>query len=142
MKKVLIAVENGSTAEKVAKYGFKMAQQLHAEIALLSVADTRHLMTAGAVSVREIVEITKEELRNLHATIKEKFSPEKPITNFIEEGNPYELILESAGNWQADLIVMGTHGRTGLSHLLMGSVAEKVIRHSKKQVLIIPTKDD
>ncbi|WP_081196028.1 universal stress protein [Niastella koreensis] len=48
-------------------------------------------------------------------------------------------MLKSAEEWEADIIVLGTHGRTGMSHLLTGSVAEKVIRHSTKP-LIIPTK--
>lgn len=140
MKKILIALDNGTSAERVAEHGFKLGRQLNAEIALLSVVDTRHMLTAGAVSVKDIADITKDEFRNLHSIIKNKFSPEQPVAAFIKEGNPYEMILESAGHWQADMIVMGTHGRTGLSHLLLGSVAEKVIRHSKKQVLIIPTK--
>lgn len=142
MKKVLIALDNGKSAEQVAKHGFKMARQLQAEIAILSVTDTRHLMTAGGVSVRDIVDITKNEFGELHTEIIAKFSPDKQVENFIEEGNPFEKILESAANWQADLIVMGTHGRTGISHLLMGSIAEKVIRHSTIQVLIIPTRED
>ena len=61
------------------------------------------------------------------------------IKAFAEEGSPYELILKIADEWAADLIIMGTHGRTGLAHLLMGSVAEKVIRHSIKPLFIIPT---
>jgi len=140
VKKILIALDNGTSAERVAEHGFRLGKQLDAEIALLSVVDTRYMLTAGAVTVKEIAEITKNEFRNLHAVIINKFSPEQPIAAFIKEGNPYELILESADHWQADIIVMGTHGRTGLSHLLLGSVAEKVIRHSKKQVLVIPVK--
>ena len=49
-------------------------------------------------------------------------------------------LLKVADEWAADLIVMGTHGRTGLSHILMGSIAEHVVRHAKIPVLIIPSK--
>ena len=140
VKKILIAIDNGTSAERVAEHGFNIGHRLKAETALLSVIDTTFIMTAGGVSVQEIVEITRNEFRNLHEVITNKFSPGHPIATFIKEGNPYEVILESADHWQADMIVMGTHGRTGFSHLLMGSVAEKVIRHSKKQVLVIPTK--
>jgi nucleotide-binding universal stress UspA family protein len=58
----------------------------------------------------------------------------------VERGKTFEVILKVAEEWNADLIVLGTHGRTGLSHLLTGSVAEKVIRHSTLPLYIIPTK--
>ena len=58
----------------------------------------------------------------------------------MEEGIPHKMILKVATEWEADLIVLGTHGRTGLSHLFMGSVAENVIRHSTKPLFIVPTK--
>ncbi|MGY0036445.1 universal stress protein [Pedobacter sp. NJ-S-72] len=48
------------------------------------------------------------------------------------------MIIETAEKWGADIIVMGTHSRKGLPHLLLGSVAEDVIRHSKKTLIVIP----
>lgn len=58
----------------------------------------------------------------------------------MPEGKPAEEILNIANNWEADLIVAGTHGRTGLQHLLTGSVAEYLIRHAKIPVMVIPSK--
>ncbi len=55
----------------------------------------------------------------------------------LEVGNPYKVILESASDCNADLIVMGTHGRTGLDRYLIGSVAEKVVRMSDVPVLTV-----
>lgn len=52
-------------------------------------------------------------------------------------GAPGPAIVQSAHGWNADMIVMGTHGRTGLSRLLMGSVAEHVVRHASCPVLTI-----
>jgi nucleotide-binding universal stress UspA family protein len=54
----------------------------------------------------------------------------------VEVGLPAETILAQAREWEADLIVMGTHGRTGLAHFLNGSVAERVVRHARGPVLI------
>lgn len=60
----------------------------------------------------------------------------------VREGTPYEEILAAAKEKDVDLIVMATHGRTGLSHLIMGSVAEKVVRNSLCPVLTVrPGKD-
>ncbi|MDZ7708568.1 MAG: universal stress protein [Trueperaceae bacterium] len=54
----------------------------------------------------------------------------------VEVGAPVEVILADAEAWRADLIVMGTHGRTGLAHFLNGSVAERVVRRARRPVLI------
>jgi nucleotide-binding universal stress UspA family protein len=54
----------------------------------------------------------------------------------IVEGTPFQMIIDTAKDKGADLIVMGTHGRTGLSHVLMGSVAEKVVRLAPCPVLV------
>ncbi|MFK8067533.1 MAG: universal stress protein [Gammaproteobacteria bacterium] len=58
----------------------------------------------------------------------------------IVEGVPYIEIVHAAKKINADLIVMGTHGRTGLSHMLMGSVAERVVRSSTIPVMSVPDK--
>ncbi len=54
----------------------------------------------------------------------------------IVEGIPFQMIIETAANRGIDLIVMGTHGRTGLAHALLGSVAEKVVRLASCPVLV------
>jgi nucleotide-binding universal stress UspA family protein len=56
---------------------------------------------------------------------------------FIKQGDPAKVIVETAENGNYDLIALGTHGRTGLSHLLLGSVAEKVVRRSRRPVLSV-----
>jgi len=60
---------------------------------------------------------------------------------YCELGDPATIIVERAKSGGYDLLVMGTHGRTGLSHALMGSVAEKVIRRAACPVLTIRTAD-
>jgi nucleotide-binding universal stress UspA family protein len=60
------------------------------------------------------------------------------VEPIIIEGNPADGIVRFATENGIDLIVMGTLGRTGISHLLLGSVAENVVRHSKTQVLVVP----
>jgi nucleotide-binding universal stress UspA family protein len=58
----------------------------------------------------------------------------------MPEGHPAEDIIKTAEIWQADLIVTGTHSRTGLGHLLMGSTSEDIVRHSKVPVMVVPSK--
>ena len=59
------------------------------------------------------------------------------VESVILEGNPAEEIIDFAEKNDFDLIVMGTHGMTGISRFLLGSVAENVVRHSKKTVLVV-----
>lgn len=59
------------------------------------------------------------------------------LMKFMPEGNPEEDILKMTENYNTDLLVMGTYGRSGLKHLFMGSVAERVMRHSNIPVMIV-----
>jgi nucleotide-binding universal stress UspA family protein len=140
MRKILIAVGDESTAEKVVLNGFQLGKQLNAEIALLSVVDTAFLMTDGAVTPREMANIIKDDLKKSQKILIDKVFKSYKVSSFVEEGKPFEMILKMSNDWEADIIVLGTHGRTGLSHLLMGSVAEHIIRHSTKPLFIVPTK--
>jgi len=140
IKKLLIAIDDGPTSEKIALNGFQLGQQLNAEIALVSIVDTTALITDGGVTPGELANSIKTDFKKSQQILIAKVFKDYKVWTFIEEGNPFEAILKVAEEWGADLIVLGTHGRTGLSHLLMGSVAEKVIRHSVKPVFVIPTK--
>ena len=140
MKKILFAIGEGPTGEKVASAGFEISRQLNAEIALLSVVDTSALSTDGGITPHEMANIIKGELKKSHNLLIQNIFKEYKVWTFIEEGNPFEMILKVAEEWGADLIVIGTHGRKGFSHLLMGSVAEKVIRHSTRPLYVIPTR--
>jgi nucleotide-binding universal stress UspA family protein len=60
------------------------------------------------------------------------------IFRFTPEGFPEQEILSIAKEWEADLIVMGTHGRSGLGRILTGSIAEYIIRHAEIPVMVIP----
>ncbi|MFV5692702.1 universal stress protein [Flavobacterium sp. LT1R49] len=140
MKKIVIAVDNDPTSEKIALKGFQLGLQLQAEIALLSVVDLTMLITEGAVTPKEFADITINDYqKNLQMLVDTVFKDYK-VRTFVEEGMPHEVILNVAKEWDADMIVLGTHGRTGFSHLIMGSVAEKVIRHSEIPIFIIPTR--
>jgi universal stress protein A len=75
--------------------------------------------------------------RQLQEFIATKINPDIAITPVVRSGSPAEEIKRFAEEEGADLIVMATHGRTGLKHMLMGSVAEKVVRISTVPVLTV-----
>jgi len=136
--KILIAIDKSESAEKVAQSGLELAQQFGSEIALVSIVDSELYKGDDEATPREI-----EDMRDINFNISQQRVIEKvfkgyPLITFVEEGNPATVIVKVADKWGADVIVMGTHGRKGLSHLLMGSVAEEVIRNTKKTTVVIP----
>jgi nucleotide-binding universal stress UspA family protein len=140
-KKILIAVDSSEYSLAAAKKGIALAHQLNAKSALLFVIDrarTIHSADAGILPEDAIIILKKEAEQTLDqlATMYNG----KELVKFMPEGRPSEDIIKTAEIWGADLIVMGTHGRTGLMHFLMGSVAEHVLRHSKIPVMIVPSK--
>lgn len=139
-KKILIAVDDSPVAEKVALEGLLLGKQLNAEIALISVADIAFVVAEGGVTPREMTEMIKDDLKKVQKMLIKNIFKEQKVWSFIEEGNPAGMIKKTGDEWGASLIVIGTHGRTGLSHILMGSVAERVIRHSPVPVLVVPVR--
>lgn len=139
-KKILIAIDNSSYSMKAAKVGFSLAQSLQAVIGLLYVVDkSREVINAdlgitqeqsGTVLLNEAEETIEQYIR-LYQGIDH-------IERFTPEGFPEKEILNIAKEWGADMIVMGTHGRSAIGKMLTGSVAEYVIRHATIPVLIAP----
>lgn len=138
-KKILIAVDSSEYSMKAAKKGLALSHQLGAVAALLFVIEKSKAMgniDAGILPEQALIVLIKEAEQTLDE-LAQMYNG-KELLKFMPEGNPEEDIVKTAENWKADLIVLGTHGRTGLKHLLMGSTAERVVRHSSIPVMIVP----
>jgi nucleotide-binding universal stress UspA family protein len=139
--KILLAVDSSEHSMVAAKKGLELANQLEATVALLFVIDRTkivHSSDTGIFAEEAIAMLRKEAEHTLdHLTT---MCNGNDVTRFMPEGTPTEDIIKTAESWSADLIVMGTHGRTGLMHLLLGSIAEHVLRHSTIPVLVVPSK--
>ena len=141
--KIVIAVDNSHHALQAAKKGFELAHQLKAAVGLVNVIDRykEEPNTDLWFSHENSVPILLERADEIFDQIINTYGGSTEVTRFTPEGLPNEEIINTATIWNADLIVIGTHGRTGLSHLLMGSVAEHIIRHSKIPVLVVPIEE-
>lgn len=139
--KILIAVDSSEFAMQAAKKGLQLAHQLNAEAALLYVVDTSKAMgnVDAGIFPEEALMVLKREVEQTLDQLAKMYNGNK-LMKFMPQGHPTEDIIKTAGTWEADLIVVGTHGRTGLKHLLMGSVAEYLVRHSKIPVMVVPLK--
>jgi nucleotide-binding universal stress UspA family protein len=139
-KKILVATDGSENAVKAASYGVNIAKATGADVYALYVISTEH-----AVATRTVMgwsEAFEEQLANKgEAAIDhvEKLGEEAgvKVEPVFLKGIPAEKILEYAEESNIDLIVMGTHGLTGVKRFLIGSVAENVVRHSKVPVMII-----
>lgn len=90
-------------------------------------------LNAGTI-LRDTMEDVGEELERI---VSDRFRENKNITTIVRRGEPWKEIVTFASAEGIDLIVLATHGRTGLAHMLMGSVAEKVVRYSAVPVLTV-----
>jgi nucleotide-binding universal stress UspA family protein len=140
-KKILIAVDSSEFAMAAAKKGLALAHQLNAQAALIFVVDTSKAMgnVDAGISPAEALIVLKKEAEQTLEQIAALYNG-KGLIKLMPEGRPTEDILKTAETWGADLIVTGTHGRTGFMHLLLGSVAEYLMRHSKIPVMVVPVK--
>jgi nucleotide-binding universal stress UspA family protein len=119
------------------RYAWLLARELGARLIVLHVVPPPPVTIHGEMIAfvppeeRDLDEL-RERLRAYQAD-----TPAVPVDHFLEEGDPAAVILRVAKTTPCDLIVMGTHGRTGLGRLLMGSVAEEVVRKAPCPVITV-----
>jgi len=144
LKKILIAVDNSTCSEKAAKTGYEIARNYDAEVALVNViepmpANINPDLTLAPVFL-ETYDNSEENSHLLLQEIENKFSQGVSTTYLSVVDSAAHGIIQQSDEWGSDLIVIGTYGRTGLYHFLMGSVAEHVARKSACPVLIVPNR--
>jgi len=149
-KKILVPTDFSLTSERSMTTAVILAAKYECKIILLHVLSELRVEDAlhwiDYTSVTKSEEEIEEEIRNrafreLDNFIEKFRSYDVKIEPMVVEDRPDEGITHVAENENASLIVMGTHGRTGISHLLMGSTAEKVVRSSRCPVLTIKPKN-
>ncbi len=149
MKKVLICIDYNPTSEFVADYGYKLAKSLKAEVCLLHViADVQYygvqyptFMGYDGFDTEVDLNIgleMQQVAQNFLDTVRSHFN-DPQVTSKILEGNTADVILEYASEWNADVIVLGTHSHNILEKIFIGDVASKVLKHTKIPVYMVPT---
>jgi universal stress protein A len=140
ISRILVPTDFSSSAEAAVRYAAQLARAFHASIHLLHVVDNP---LASAMWSTEAYTAEIEGLQiNLVRAAEERLKGSVPshtgtVSTEVRPGNPPQQILEVARERSADLIVMGTHGRTGLAHIMLGSVAERVVRLAPCPVLTL-----
>ncbi|MCX6650961.1 MAG: universal stress protein [Methanomassiliicoccales archaeon] len=136
-KKILIPTDGSKNSNKALEHGLQIAKLSNAEVTALSVIDISK--PSSRVQSMTSMPLGNPEADVADAAVKEATEMAKAmgikITPEVKMGSPAFDIIAMSDKF--DLIVMGTQGRTGLPHLLIGSVAEKVVREAKCPVLVI-----
>jgi nucleotide-binding universal stress UspA family protein len=125
-------------AEAAYQTASALARQHNAKLVMLHAAQ-RPVTSVGGLPVPPPTPAIDWGGLRAQLEVLEVANPEIRVESRIVEGEPASAILDAARDLSADIIVLGSHGRTGLSRLLMGSVAEHVVRHATCPVLTVKT---
>lgn len=145
-QRIMVAVDGSDTAERGLKEAVNLAKDQKAQLAIVHVIDLVVVYGAGQFpgayieATREFAQETIARARKLAAEagiVPEVLSPEIVTGGY----HVADTIAQVASEWKADLLVVGTHGRRGVSRLLLGSVAERIVRVAPCPLLLVRGSD-
>jgi nucleotide-binding universal stress UspA family protein len=139
-KRILIPTDGSNPSEAAVKVGLELARNLQAEVTLLYVVEP---VVARILIGPETVPYYPELTRDLEVAGKQALERAEgfaqylgvPVKTELKQGNAAQVIVGEAA--EHDLVVMGTHGRSGLDRLLLGSVTQRVLQKTSKPVLVV-----
>jgi nucleotide-binding universal stress UspA family protein len=148
IRQILVPVDFSEPSRAAFDYAVDLAKPFAASIDVIHVWEAPSFLPAGTLLDAEVWSRSLAEVIQKNAqTALEQFVSEAAKRGVVvrasraETGSPALTIVEAAKTGHYDLIVMGTHGRTGLSRTFLGSVAERVVRHSSCPVLTVRTRE-
>ena len=136
---ILVPVDFSPRAQKALAYGVALARQFGAKLTVLHVIELAYVSSGlGEVDLLPIETGLRgnasEELARL---VQSQTAGIATVSQVVRTGQPWYEIAEAAREAAADLVIVGTHGYTGLKHVLLGSTAERVVRHAPCPVLVV-----
>jgi universal stress protein A len=136
---ILVATDFSESAQRALELAIEMAGKFEADLTLLHCWEAPSYSYGGGlyVPVDLITPIEKGAVRALAEALIELKKRVPAAKSMLRSGSPWEEILAAARELPADLIVVGTHGRRGLNRMLLGSVAEKIVRMAEVPVLSV-----
>jgi nucleotide-binding universal stress UspA family protein len=144
-KKILVATDFSAHATAATQLACELAQQSEAALCLVHVYDTLPFALPEGSTIYDVASLARlrEDLTKQLAAAQRSALERgvRQVETKLIEGQPYREIVRAAEEWGAQLIVTGTHGRSGMAHLLLGSVAERVARKAPCPVVVVPLKE-
>jgi nucleotide-binding universal stress UspA family protein len=137
-RRVLIALDASAIAAHALEAGLSLARALGADVALVHVVDPKLAVAPEAgVPATALMAEAKRDGQGLLAAATARAGSASPPWQFLREGQPAKEIIAAAREWAADLIVLGTHGRSGVARAVLGSTADAVVRHAPCPVVVV-----
>lgn len=140
LKSILVPIDFSADSRKALRYAAAFARQFNAKITLLHVVIPIPASTEypyGPVAMQFQDESTVRTIKDQLLTLGRKEAGDRMSQAVVRCGPAFDEISRAAKELHIDLIVLSTHGYTGLSHILLGSTAERVVRHAPCPVLIV-----
>ena len=139
---ILVPFDFSEFSEKALTWGIEMAKQLRGRVLLLHVIpafdSSSPVFSTGAFPIAELQDKLQAEAEDKAKALVAGTDRQPVVIHTVAvTGDPFQEICRVAADEEVDLIVMGSHGRTGLRHVLLGSVAERVVRHAQCPVLVV-----
>lgn len=144
-RQILVATDFSPHAANALQLATELAKTCDATIQLIHVYDVipytlpEGMPVYDATQLAQVRESLGQQLRKAEAQLRS--AGVREVQSALREGQPSSEIPRVAQEEGCDLIVMGTHGRSGVAHLLLGSVAERVMRKAPCAVLVVPMKE-
>ena len=141
-ERILVPTDGSDAVDAAVDHAIDLAETYGAEVHAVYVVDTAAL--AAEMDYPQVVEALEAEGSRAVRAVEEQATAAgfDRVRTAVLRGTPHAAILEYAEDNDVDLIVMGTHGRSGLDRYLLGSVTEKVVRKSDVPVLTVRTAED
>ena len=138
VNKILVAICFSDYCPGTFAYATRLATQLQAELVVANIINIKDVQAIGriesmgyAISAEDYVKGVKEERREeLGKMVADSGFPKEKLKIIFKVGHPFEELLKITKEEKVDMVVMGAKGRSNVEHLLVGSVAEKMFRHS------------
>ena len=141
IKRILAPVDFSDVSQQSVDAAASLASQLGASVVVLHAVEPVYFagtMFGPEINVPHLVEEQRRAAKSAMETMLARLEKRQiSATGLVETGIPQDMILKTAKSKKCDLIVMGTHGRSGVTHLLLGSVAEKVVRSATCPVMTV-----
>jgi nucleotide-binding universal stress UspA family protein len=146
IKKILFPTDFSETSKYAMDYAIEFAKAFNAELNIIHVLFDETQVVAFYLPQITFQDMEKEIEEASEVQLKkfvEDYEALKDIkyTTMLIKGTPFVEIIRAAKDYNSDLIIIGTHGRSGLEHVLFGSTAEKVVRKASCPVLTVGLKD-
>ncbi|HEY7496681.1 MAG TPA: universal stress protein [Candidatus Tectomicrobia bacterium] len=135
--RVIAAIDGSVCSARALQVASRLAVTIGAQIGLVHVLNPKLTIGSG-VPMDQMWSILRREGQELLDTAAASVPAHPHPWKFLRQGQPAKEIMASACEWSATLLVLGTHGRSGITRLLLGSTAETVLRHAPCPVVVVP----